>query len=254
VEAYIERCDTVCAWKTLVEASVVYSWTSTVNKRSYVPLSVVRPFIYDLRHKNTADPSRLGDLKHIDYLRDRMNHVEFPEKGRGYIIGRMMTAALTEFKGRTADPTLALKLYEEYTSENGAAYNCRIPFISHIAAIKSYGLNGDMKSAQILFNRVIDESYDNELDAFIALIHGYSLNQQRERTLEVFEQMKKEGVELSVSIYEAVLAVAPDLAPELAIVINSSAIIPCLVKHPNVVKCLKDNGCDIIPKMLNPNK
>jgi hypothetical protein len=225
-----------------------------VNKRSYVPLAVVRPFVYDLRHTNTADPSKLGDLKHVDYLRDRMNHVEFPEKGRAYIIGRMMTAALTEFKGRAADPILALKLYEEYTCENGIAYNCRIPFISHIAAIKAYGLNGDMKSAQILFNRVIDESYDNEQDAFIALIHGYSFNQQRELTLEVFEQIKKEGVELSVSIYESVLAVAPDLASELAIVIDSSAIIPSVTKHPNVVKCLKNNGFDIIPKMLNPNK
>lgn len=239
--------DSLCAWKTVSEAGTVFSKINAINKRAPLPLSVVKPLVDDLRHKNEHNPTKLGELKHSDYLRDIMNSVEFPARNRGYIIGRMMACALTEFDGKKPDYILAIKLYEEFTVEDGAGYNSKIPFIAHISAIKAYSLKGDMKSAQLIFNKVIDESFDEELDAFIELIKGYSLNKDRSSTLSIYEKMKNEGLKPSVSVYESVLSVAPEMSEELRDVIIDAGIIACPKLHPNVYKCL---GGEAIPKLL----
>jgi PPR repeat len=234
IEAYSKAGDIVSAWRTLAESVSVFKKQRLSRHRLSIPLAAFMPLTFDLRLSD-------GSLKHMDYLRDMMRHAQVGEEG--YIISRLMTAALSK---TVPDAELAVALFEEYTIKEGVATDSIIPGSAYASAIKAHGLQKDPKRSTELFTRVIDEYplYTSEL--YSAVICAQT---EPKVAKEIWAKMKLDNVTVSVDIFEHLLKLEPALAGSIALECDSYGAVPG-PKHPLVKKALLDAGLPILSSRL----
>jgi pentatricopeptide repeat protein len=234
VQVQLAAGDSIVAWKTLAESLKTFKTIRSRSTRIHVPIGMARALVSDLKGK------------HIDYLRDRMRVAFIPLAHRGEILARLMYAALNSgVETESGDLDLSVALYQEYFEENGCGSASGIPMMAHINAIKAYGKQGNIEKAHEIFKSCIDDSFERELDVYIALLEVLAYAGKVDLFHQTFQELLNAKVELSAVACELLLSVTKG---DSSLIQNQlKGFIACPTTQPQLTKAFPFSNA--LPKL-----
>jgi tetratricopeptide (TPR) repeat protein len=188
IKSFIISGNSLAGWRTLKEALSSFKKSRSKSGRFHLPLSNTLPIVNDLKEKSTT------------YLRGMVIHAPIGRKARPELFTKLMFAAI-----ENNDPDLVLRFYQEYTVKTGCAVG-KIPYKSHLYAIKALVMQNKLDEAREIFDNVIDESFGLEVDTYDVVFKGYAAAGEKQKFEELYQDFKKHNLKDTILTFEARLA------------------------------------------------
>ena len=234
--------ENLVAWKTFAKSLSAFKYIRSKSSRVHISFSMAEALVDNIRGK------------HIDYLRDHMRLAFVPVAHRGEVLAKLMYVSLNHSTA-APDSKLALTIYNEFHDKNGCANEAGITIMGHINAMRAYGMEGDVKSTQKIFDSIIDTSFDREVESYNVLIEAYVRAGDKESAQKYLSEFKSHGLEPTVSTFESMIALVQEDKEEvkrLAKEIDSNGCVISPKSHPLIAKALTENGFPFLPTLIFP--